>query len=267
MILGLILCVPALIVHAEAPTKQRVFDEAKLFSEQDIQSFEEDIKNLQNEYQTDAAIVTTQSTEGKTPEAFADDFYMQHKFGIGDTHDGMLFLIDMGNRKYHISTTGNTIASLNDNRIEKMKYRIEDDLSNGDYTEVVNTILSDTKKYVSSGPQNGYVYNKETGKTEKHKYLSPLKIGVAILAGILSFLGLFFTVRSTYKLKRSTYHYPYNDFSSVNITDSQSIKIGDFTTTRHIPKPSSDNDGFGGGGSSTHFDGGGTSHGGGGGSF
>lgn len=267
MIIGVILFIPTMITHAESPTQQRVFDEAKLFSEQDIQSFNEQIKILQEEYKTDAVIVTTQSTNGKTPEAFADDFYDSGKFGIGDTHDGMLFLIDMGNRKYQISTTGNTIASLDDNRIEKMKYRIEDDLGEGNYTAVVNTILSDTQKYVSSGPRGGYEYNKATGKVEKHKYLSPLKIGIAVLLGILGFLGLFITIRSTYKLKRSSYKYPYIDFSSVNITESQSIKTGDFTTTRHIPKPSSDNDSFGGGGSSTHFGSSGTSHGGGGGSF
>ncbi|HCM88990.1 MAG TPA: TPM domain-containing protein [Vagococcus sp.] len=263
--LGLFFILPIFGINTEAAS-QNVYDEAKLFTNEDIQTFEKKIKEIKEQYKSEIVIVTTNSTNDKTPEEFADNFYEQGGFGVGDTHDGMLFLIDMGTRKYHVSTTGNTIAVISNKRMQRLKESIEEDLSNNDNLGAVNTFFETTTSYLQEGTPNGYIYNKETGEVDKQKYVSPLKIIIAVVSGIAVSIVFYFSIHSKYKLKRSSYNYPYSAMSTVDITQADAVKVADFVTTRHIPKPSNNNDDFGGG-SSTHMSGGGTSHGGGGGSF
>lgn len=254
---------PTFGIHVEA-ANQNVYDDAKLFTSEDVQKFEKQIKDIKEQYKSEIVIVTTNSTNGKSPEAFADNFYEQGGFGVGDTHDGMLFLIDMGNRNYHVSTTGNTIAVISNKRMQRLKENIEEDLRNNDNLGAVNTFFETATSYLKEGTPKGYVYNKQTGKVDKQKYLSPVKIIIALVSGIAASIAFYFSVHSKYKLKRSSYSYPYSSMSTVDITQADAVKIADFVTTRHIPKPSNNDNG---GGSSTHMGGGGTSHGGGGGSF
>ncbi|MBP5793935.1 MAG: TPM domain-containing protein, partial [Spirochaetaceae bacterium] len=72
-----------------------------------------------DKYNKEAVIVTTSDAQGKSAEAYADDFYDENDFGTGSGKDGVLFLIDMDNRKIHVSTSGSMIDYLEDWRIEK----------------------------------------------------------------------------------------------------------------------------------------------------
>ncbi|MEQ7223501.1 TPM domain-containing protein [Vagococcus fluvialis] len=266
VLLGLSFLLPSSLVSAEENTSKRVYDEANLFTPKEINSFEKEINQIRETYKTDVVIYTTLSTDGKAPKDFAADFYDYNGFGIGETKDGLIFLIDMGSRKYQTVTTGNTIAVINDSRIDKMNGHLEDSLRDQRYGDTIETLFSDVTSYLKQGPAKGYRYNPETGQSEKVRYISATKIIIALVVASISGGLFYFRVTSTYKLKKSTYHYPYRNQSEVNLTDSQSVKTADFVTTRHIPKPPS-NSGGGGGGSSTFTGSSGTSHGGGGGSF
>ncbi|MBP5329293.1 MAG: TPM domain-containing protein, partial [Spirochaetaceae bacterium] len=120
---GLILL--SFAVFAQGTGKQRVFDQANLFSESQTATLEENLAEFLDRYNMEAVIVTTSDTHGKSAEAYADDFYDENGFGTGSGKDGVLFLIDMDNRKIHVSTSGSMIDYLEDWRIEK----IYDDVS------------------------------------------------------------------------------------------------------------------------------------------
>lgn len=64
-------------------------EEAKLDSE---------IEKIRTNYDFDVVLLTVESLEGYTPEAFADDYYDYNGYGIGDNNDGVLFLISMEER-------------------------------------------------------------------------------------------------------------------------------------------------------------------------
>ncbi|WP_340643224.1 TPM domain-containing protein [Vagococcus fluvialis] len=264
VLLGLSFLLPTSLVSSEENNSKRVYDEANLFTPEEINSFEKEINQIRETYKTDVVIYTTLSTDGKAPKDFAADFYDYNGFGIGETKDGLIYLVDMGSRQFQPVTTGNTIAVLNDNRLERIKTRISEPLSEQNYAKAMEIMLTDVTSYLKEGPVKGYRYNPETGQSEKVRYISTTKIIIALVVASISGGLFYFRVTSTYKLKKSTYHYPYRNQSEVNLTDSQSVKTADFVTTRHIPKPPS-NSGSGGGGSSTFTGSSGTSHGGGGG--
>ena len=62
----------------------------------------------------DVAIVTIENLDNRDIEAYTDDFYDYYGYGRGDNHDGIMFLISMGDRKWHITTTGSAINIFTD---------------------------------------------------------------------------------------------------------------------------------------------------------
>ncbi|WP_326717787.1 TPM domain-containing protein [Vagococcus jeotgali] len=242
----------------------RIFDEANLFDSSEKQHLQQEIDTFIKDTNMDFVLVTTEDTKGEDWEAYADNFYDEGPFGTNDTKDGMLFLIDMEHRKFHISTTGHMIPILNDNRIQTIIDHITPDMVEGDYEKAVSNVIHESFNYVKKGPVNGYTYDPETGKSIKVKYLSPTKWTIAVIFGLGCGGAMYLMISRKYLLKKSEYHYPYQQMSSLDLTESNTTKVYDVVTQRHVPKPSSNN---GGGGSSTHMGGSGTSHGGGSGSF
>ena len=84
--------------------EDRVFDDAKLFSTDEITQLNDKIAALISELNQDFVIVTTNDAQGATAQEYADDYYDEHGFGIGANKTGVLFLIDMDNREVYIST-------------------------------------------------------------------------------------------------------------------------------------------------------------------
>ena len=81
----------------------------------------------------DVVVVTVNSTGQKTPQEFADDFYDAYGYGYGPEKDGVLLLVNMGEREWHISTTGYGITALTDAGIEAISEQCLPYLSDGDY--------------------------------------------------------------------------------------------------------------------------------------
>lgn len=73
----------------------------------------------------DVAVVTVEGLEGKTPEAYADDFYDYNGYGYGEERDGIIFLISMEERKWQISTCGFGITAFTDAGQEYMADPVE----------------------------------------------------------------------------------------------------------------------------------------------
>ncbi len=244
----------SLTVFAEASS--RVFDDAGLLSSDEKNSLEQAIASFKEQTNQDFVFVSTNDTKGKTWEEYADDYYDDNGFGVGDDKNGMLFLIDMEHRKFHISTTGSMIDILNDNRIDNIIKSSTSDMADGRYYDAIKNVLAKSESYVQQGP----AANSHRVSRDKSSFTF-VTIIIASIAGIASALGFYFYISRNYLLKKATYRYPYYEMSQLELTESRTNKVFDVTTTRHIPKPPPSN------GSSTHMGGSGTSHGGGSGSF
>lgn len=251
-----------------ASKPQRVFDKAELFSPEESTTIEKEIKALREKLNIDIVVQTTNTTQGMETKMYAADFYDYGGFGTGDTHDGIIFIIDMEHRNFYLVTTGNMIATFSDRRIENIISVLTPLMRDEDYVGTVELLFTNVEKYVTDGPPKGWVYNKETGQSERYKYMSPLKVGVALFFGLLA-AGVFALIISRkYQLKGKVYSYSYYDNSDVDLQVKEDNKISDFVTTRTIRTNNNSSGGFGGGGGSSTFSGSsGTSHGGGGGSF
>ena len=174
-------------------------------------------------------------------------------------------MVNMNYRDYHISTSGNMIDYITDSRLDTLKEAVENNLSNGNYFQAAQAFLEQSSTYVADGvPGRHYRVDRETGKINYYKVLTPLEIILALIAAAVISLIVFFVVKSKYQLKLGSYHYPYNEKSSLKLVQKQDRLTNSFVTTRRIPRNTSSGGGGGGGGSTTHSSGGGTFGGGGG---
>uniref|UniRef100_UPI00403F1650 TPM domain-containing protein n=1 Tax=Candidatus Enterococcus willemsii TaxID=1857215 RepID=UPI00403F1650 len=246
-------------VHAQGPT---VTDEAGLFTEADIQEFNQLASELNSKIKGEVFIVTS-DTNNREPRDYADDLLRER---VGNDNNGSLLLLDMNQREIYITTSGNMIDYLNDKRIESLLDDVYDGMSTNNFSQAAKNYLIGASRFVDDGvPKDHYRIDEETGKITYYKVLTPFEITLALIGAAVISLIFFFIIKSKYQLKMGTYRYPYQEKSSLQLSTKQDRLINSFVTTRRIPKPSSSSGGGrgGGGGSTTHSSGGGTFGGGG----
>ncbi len=70
---------------------------------------------------------------------YADDFYDDNGYGFGEDRDGILFLVSMEEREWHISTRGYGITAITDAGLEYISEQFLDDLGSGAYASAFTT--------------------------------------------------------------------------------------------------------------------------------
>lgn len=244
--------------------KPLLVDDADLLSEWEEEDLLEQLTSVSNKEQMDVAVVTVNSLDGKTPEAYADDYYDYNGYGQGENNDGVLLLISMEERDWHVSTTGFGITAVNDAAIELIEERVVSHLSDGDYYGAFTSYCS-TVDEVAEMARNGEPYTGGLSWSKKQIFGAS-----GILSVILGFgIGMIATARQKKNLKRvrrqhGATAYIYGDASHLSVSDDRFIRRNVVRT--RIPQDD-DHRGGGGGGSTIHFGGSGTMHGGGGGKF
>ena len=254
-LLLLLFVLNVMLVNGEA---LRIFDEADLFSQTEIAELDDMAYALLNMYDMDVVVVTTNDTNGKSTENFADDYFDDNGFGAGDNLDGVLFLLDMDNRGAYIATSGSGVLYFTDQRIENLLARISDSgLGEGDYFRATREFLNGAEDYLASGIPSNRTSNEKNSLTFIEGILS-------FLVGIAAAVIFFFMTKSRYKMKSATKVLAFRENSVVNMSIQEDNLIDTVLTHRIIPKPTSNDSSTK---SSTHTSSNGTTHGGGGTSF
>lgn len=106
--LFVLLCLFILMLPAKASSipaerqKPLLVDDAGLLTAEESTALLEKLEEISQRQQNEVAIVTVNSLDGKTAQAYADDYYDYNGYGYGENDDGILLLISMGERKWAI---------------------------------------------------------------------------------------------------------------------------------------------------------------------
>ena len=130
-----VLMVLLLGIDAQAAHPKRLVDDADLLTDYEEEEICAVLDRASEKVNFDLVIVTTNSTDGKSAEAYADDYYDYNGYGMGEDYDGALLLVNMGTREWHISTTGYGIEALSDNDLDYIGGNVADYLSYGYYSD------------------------------------------------------------------------------------------------------------------------------------
>ena len=257
-----------LLVPCMALASSRVVDDAGLFSEDEIAKMEELIASMQEAYQMDVVVLTSEEAGYKDTQDFADLYYENHGYGIGDDKAGLLYLIDMRNRVPCISTAGAMIDFITDSRLEELFDCSYDQLKAGQYGQSTLTLLRKLESFLKAGRQEGsFRYDQDTGKRLSGIYnpLTGAETLVALLAGLAVAFIMYRAVTSRYSLKGGTYRYNLAENGSCRLTrNDETFLRQSVSVVRHDTNPGGGGGhSGGGGGSAVHTSSSGMSHGGG----
>lgn len=257
-----LLATPVLAEESSKVSKDYVVDNADLLTQTEENELSEKLQDISDELQFDVVVVTTNSTGSKTATEYADDYFDYNGYGRGSNNDGALFLVDMGDRKWAISTSGYGIEAIVDSALDDMEEEIVPYLKSGDYDGAFNEFADLTYDIVNDA-KNGKSYsNSTTSTTKNHKDIGAnLIVAFSIGAGISLIIILVY--RS--KLKPVKFQKEAKEYivpGSFNLRRSDDVFLYFNITKVPIPK-NNDSDDSG----SFHSSSSGSSHGGSSGSF
>ncbi len=247
IVLAILLLIASLLVSILATTKiyaasTTVYDEADVLEDYEISDLTTQAEDASEVTGWNIILATTDDTGGRTTMAYADDIY-DEAFGINT--DGISIVVDLDNRNYYISTSGNAINTISGDRIERVLDAGYEDVKDGYYADALSAMLKKAVQY----------------KVNEKPHLSS---GDFVLASVIA-AGVFFAVvgitAGRYHLKWGTYSYDYHKEGKVQVTSKEDQFVNEVVTHHRIHTESS------GGGGGTHMSSGGGMHGGGGRSF
>lgn len=237
-----------LVVSAENSLK--VVDMADLLDADEEEKLQQQFTELAMRYQCDIAVVTTDSCGGKSPQDYTDDFYEENGYGYGENIDGIMLMVSMRERKFHLSTFGKAIRIFTDYGLLQIDGKITPELSDGEYYDAFRRFgeLADefVQEYESGHPfDTNHPYREHMSMWAR--ILISVFVGLAAAAAV--FGGLFAQLRSV----RAKYQAgAYVRDGSFQVTRARDVYL--YRTVTRVQKPQERS---GGGGSSTHT----TSHG------
>lgn len=265
LVLAAALAVPAFAVEGGfADLYYRMNDSANVLTEDEDNELEDALEELSLRQSFDVVIATIESLESvdyTSMEEYADDLYDFCQFGYGADRDGVLLLVSVGDRKWHISTCGYGITAFTDAGIQYLGEQMTPDMADGDYAAAFRTFVQWSDAYIDAA-RSGRPYDVKNLPREP---LSLMYLFLALGIGLV----LAWVVVSVMKSRLRSVAFQENAASyvregSMNLTNSRELFLyRDVHRTERVEEKDSDSSG----GSSTHTSSSGTTHGGGGGSF
>ena len=248
---------------ALAASQPRLVDDDDLLSEEEREILGNRINEASQRLGIDIVIVTTESLDGESSVAYADDYYDEN----GYSDDGILLLVAMEEREYAISTKGIPMYVFNQSALRSIEDDFLPDLSDGYYYEAFDSFISDVDTYYAQHKDDDFSqYEDEEpehyvdGNREKEHSSNPIRF-----LPISAILGCIFSFFSTGQKKAALTSVDKQTYASNYVINENMTKRNDVflyhTVTRHKKPKDRDRDhdgGFSGG----HISSSGSTHGG-----
>lgn len=272
LILSLLMLLSLTVVGSAEETLWRVIDNADLLDIAEESAHEETIRLLRERYNMDVVILTVDSLNGKRPQDYADDYYVENGYGCGEEKSGLLLLISMEERDWYISTCGDAIYALTDYGIQCLGEELVSGFGisyDAGFRQFLNALPEYFEALENGAPIDGYAdysgdyYHGDREETVYYEEPYTPSIGLSFILGIIvagiSVLIMRFNM-NTKRPRRSAAGYMRENSYRMYQHQDLFLYSNVSKVRRQENKPS-------GGGSSVHRSSGGSRHGGGGGKF
>ena len=160
-------------------------DDAGLLTEEEADALLDKLEEISERQECEVAVVTVDSLDGKTAEAYADDFYDYNGYGYGKDDDGILLLISMEDRDYAITTYGFGITAFTDAGLQYVVNDFKPALSGGRYGDAFNDFADCCDKFLTQA-HTGEPYDGDNmPKGTVHPVYIPISLAIGFLISLL----------------------------------------------------------------------------------
>ena len=259
LLFAALLCFASLTVAYAESALPRLVDEADLlydYEEEELLALLDEISERQ---QFDVVVVTVDSLDGYSAQAYADDFYDYNGYGYGSNYDGALLLLAMDNREWYISTYGYGITALTDYGVEYIGAQMLSHLSGGYYYDAFVIFAERCDDFVTQA-KSGEPFDVHNAPKGKFTFFKNLLVAllIGLVVGLIAVLVMKAQLKSvSFKANANTYEKQ----GSMQVTGAHELFL--YRNVSRVKKAENNSSG----GSSTHTSSSGRSHGGGGGRF
>lgn len=245
-----------------------VSDEADLLSDEEELLLTDRLETIGFMYDAEIGVVTVNSLEGKSAQAFADDYYDYNGYGYGENDDGLLVLYKdgvPGDREVYITTHGSAIYKFSDYKVDRILDVMISDLQYGNYYRAFEIFADECEEVFTdyeNGDVGGYYGSNDLYYDSGSSGPAIGNVPVVWIPGsiaigfIIAFLIMLSVASGLKTVKRQANAAAYVD--NMNITSKSDTFL--YRNVRKSPRPKSTSSG----GSSSHRSSSGRSHGGGG---
>lgn len=263
-ILSLMLVFALLVIPVSASQMDNtdfVVDNGGLLTDGEEQLLEALAAQISEEWECQTVIVTADSLNGKDITAYADDTFDYEGYGYGSGDDGIILVVDMGEREWAISTHGYGITAFTDYGQEYMMDRVLPDLSDGDYYDAFETFLEECDDLLEQARDGEPLDVRESGGGGSG-FFSIFRLIFSIGAGmLLAFIPMSGLKKEINNVQSKTGAADYVRSGSMKVTQSSDRFLYSHVSKRARPKNNGSSGGRSGG-SRTHRSSSGRSHGG-----
>lgn len=242
---GSLLCPALLTVQASTTnsfgTVSRVSDGADLLTDDEEALLLDKLNSISQEFDFDAAVATVPSTNGIAMNKFTDDYYDDHQYGTGDDYDGILFMVSIGDREWHITTHGYARTVFNQDGLDYLKEKVEPELKDEDFYGAFD-IFADQCQFFLEQAATGTPYDASTLPKEPFSLIwIPISIGIGLVLAFLCTMGMRAQLKSV-RAKDSAVDYVRQ--GSMELTRSHDIFL--YHTVTRTERPKNDDSSTGG---------------------
>jgi uncharacterized protein len=234
----------------------RLVDIADLLSDSQEKKLKAKLDNLAKTYKCDVVIFTLDSLDGQTAQDYADDLFDYGEYGIGSSHDGILFLLSIEERDWAISTYGFGIKAFTDYGQAYIMDHVLPYLGSDEYYDGFETFATLSGDFLEQA-RSGAPYD-TNNKIKSPKTLEQIlfNIGLSLFLGLLAGTIVATILKGQLKsVKQQQLAHEYIRQNSFQVRSGNDQFLYKHITRKEKPKQSSS-------GSSTHSSSSGRSHGG-----
>lgn len=228
-----------------------VVDDDDLLTDDEEISLLSRLEQLTEDYCVEVAVVTIYDLEGKTPEEYADDFYDYNGYGYGENYDGVLLLVSMQERDWHITGYGKGDYIVNNISDSFVYY-----LSVGDYYGAFSEFANSCEyllEHIDSLPDD-YVsdpdypispdYHPDAVQTSDIIIFALISLAVGLLSAFIA-VSIMKSGHKTVRFNSDASGYAVNN--RVNLTSSSDIFLYRTVSRTEIPRNNGGGSSSGGG--------------------
>ena len=162
-----------------------VQDEADLLTDEEESLLLDKLQTLTDEYGCEVAVATVESKKGYEMNFFTDHYFDENGYGLGENYDGILFMVSIRDRKWHITTHGYGRTAFNDDGLAYLKDNVEPLLKDEDFYGAFDT-YADLCRDLLEMAANGEPYT-EPFPQVKWIFIS---LGIGLVLAFLCTMGM-----------------------------------------------------------------------------